>query len=91
MNQGFDNIMRAAGWYVILRMVTAFFNVLDVKSFWMLTGEVSDTLKKQLLNKIMNAPTSFFDTTPHETVMSRFNEDSGKLIGIVHTLSFAID
>jgi ABC-type multidrug transport system fused ATPase/permease subunit len=91
MSKGLDNILAAAGWYVVLRMTCAVFNVIDVKTFWMLTGGVNDTLRKQLLEKIMNAPTSFFDTTPHATIMSRFNDDTRKLIGIVHTVSFAVD
>jgi ABC-type multidrug transport system fused ATPase/permease subunit len=48
-----------------------------VKSYcldWTLKGAII-AIKKDVLDCILNAPVSFFDTTPKETIMTRFNED----------------
>lgn len=41
-----------------------------------------------MLDKILGAPVSFFDKTPKEVIMGRFNNDVGKLQYLVNKVFF---
>jgi ABC-type bacteriocin/lantibiotic exporter with double-glycine peptidase domain len=45
-------------------MVAAALNVLNTMIFQWMNQSVTFKLRSKLLEKILNAPTSFFDTTP---------------------------
>jgi ABC-type multidrug transport system fused ATPase/permease subunit len=45
-------------------------------------------IKTDLLERIMNAPVSFFDKTPKDVIMRRFNGNVGQVCGLIWRVSY---
>jgi hypothetical protein len=40
--------------------------------------------KKDLLDRLINAPVSFYDNTPKDIIMRRFNGNVGQVCSLIH-------
>ncbi|CAN8003961.1 unnamed protein product [Ixodes hexagonus] len=65
--------------YILLSVLQAVVNFLTVIMLWKVALSTSTTLHQLMLNGVMRAPMSFFDTIPSGRLMNRFGKDVDQL------------
>ncbi|CAI2173470.1 10812_t:CDS:10 [Funneliformis geosporum] len=75
--------------YALIALASAFFTIIRMAwQFFFVSLKGSKTLFSKLLNAILRAPLSFFDTAPLGRVMNRFSKDLGMIDqGLVTVIS----
>jgi len=72
-----------SNWYLAVFTSIAFFNgvctYIRSLSFYVTTRNGGQTLHRQLLEKVMRLPMSFFDSTPSGRIVNRFSKDTETL------------